>query len=372
MDFWITTLILAFLISAIFAGILIPQILLIAFRKQLFDTPDERKIHQGIVPRLGGIAFKPVIIFTLSLLLGINLLLGYTQYADLVNFSGLELSFGLCALVIIYLVGVADDLIGVRYRAKFFVQILCGAFIVCTGLCFNNLGGVLLVGDIPYWLGCLITIFMAVFIINSINLIDGIDGLASGLSGVALFYYGIYLHMLGEHLHAVVAFATLGTVVPFFIHNVFGDATKGRKIFMGDTGALTIGLLLCILSIKICLHTPSGVEQQPAEMVKAFAPLLVPCFDVVRVFIGRVKRGQNPFTPDRTHIHHKLLNLGISHHVAMISILLFSGAFTGINVLLSSSVNINLLLLLDVIIWLVINYWLSMKIKKRNGSDSII
>lgn len=366
MNFWIINLVLAFLISAIFAGILIPQILLISFRKKLYDSVDERKIHQGVVPRLGGIAFKPVIFFTVSLLLGINFLMGYTEFVDNFNYNIAELSFGLCSIVVLYLVGVADDLIGVRYRAKFIAQILCGILIVLSGLGFTSLGGVCMIEAIPSWLSSAITIFMAVFIINSINLIDGIDGLASGLSAVALLYYGIDFYILGEYVYAIVALSTLGTVVPFFIYNVFGDAEKGQKIFMGDTGALTIGMLLCMFSLKICQLAPNNSAFHP-EMVVAFAPLIVPCFDVVRVFIGRVRRGYHPFEPDKTHIHHKLLDLGVSHRVAMISILLFSGAITAGNVFLADSVNINILLLADIAIWIGINCWLFKRIKNRNA-----
>ena len=123
-DYWIESIILAFTVSILITGILIPQIILIAFRKQLFDTPDERKIHQGIVPRLGGLAFFPAVAFSMAFVLGLNFRLDITElpldtWSDMIPFF-----FQLCALILIFLVGMADDLVGVRYRAKFMVQIL--------------------------------------------------------------------------------------------------------------------------------------------------------------------------------------------------------------------------------------------------------
>ncbi len=144
----------------------------------------------------------------------------------------------------------------------------------------------------------ILTALISVFIINALNLIDGIDGLASGLSGVACaFYTYMFFHAVpvpvlchcGGHARSACA---------VFVYNVFGNAEKQRKIFMGDTGALTIGLLLSAMSLRICqLDTlPEGCN--PA--VVAFAPLLIPCFDVVRVYLHRIRIGHNPFLPDKT------------------------------------------------------------------------
>ena len=251
MYFWIVNCSLAFLLCVLCAGIVIPQILLIAFRKQLFDLPDERKIHHCAVPRLGGIAFKPVVFFTIALLLGINMVLGHSEMLSEIGNDVRPLAFAFCSIMVLYLVGMADDLIGIRYRAKFVIQILCGVMLIVGGIYINNLYGILGIHVVPLWLGYPLTILIVVFIINAINLIDGIDGLASGLCGVACLFYGLTFFMLHQYVYAILAFATLGVLVPFFYYNVFGNPEHGRKIFMGDTGSLAIGGVIAVFALCI-------------------------------------------------------------------------------------------------------------------------
>ena len=251
MYFWIVNCSLAFLLCVLCAGIVIPQILLIAFRKQLFDLPDERKIHHCAVPRLGGIAFKPVVFFTIALLLGINMVLGHSEMLSEIGNDVRPLAFAFCSIMVLYLVGMADDLIGIRYRAKFVIQILCGVMLIAGGVYINNLYGVLGIHAVPLWLGYPLTILIVVFIINAINLIDGIDGLASGLCSIACLFYGLTFFMLHQYVYAMLAFATLGVLVPFFYYNVFGNAKHGRKIFMGDTGSLSIGGIIAVFALCI-------------------------------------------------------------------------------------------------------------------------
>lgn len=366
MQFWIINLSLAFLLCVFFAGIVIPKILLIAFRRQLFDEPNERKIHQCVVPRLGGIAFKPVVFFSIALLLGINLTMGHWEILTEIGNEVLPLAFGFCTIMVLYLVGMADDLIGVRYRAKFFIQILCGLMLIAGGIAFNDLHGILWIHEIPTWIGYPFTVLVIVFIINAINLIDGIDGLASGLCSIALLFYGTTFFMLQHYIYAMLAFSTLGVLVPFFYYNVFGNAERGRKIFMGDTGSLTIGMMLCFLSLKMVLCAPDEGQDIPNPMVLAFSPLLIPCFDVVRVYLHRVRNGKNPFLPDKNHIHHKLLAIGMRQRTAMITILSVSLLFTLCNILLSKYLEVTILLIADIVTWTAANIWLTDKINKRN------
>ena len=362
MYFWIVNCSLAFLLCVLCAGIVIPQILLIAFRKQLFDLPDERKIHHCAVPRLGGIAFKPVVFFTIALLLGINMALGHSEMLSEIGNNVRPLAFAFCSIMVLYLVGMADDLIGIRYRAKFVIQILCGVMLIAGGIYINNLHGILGIHAVPLWLGYPLTILIVVFIINAINLIDGIDGLASGLCSVACLFYGLTFFMLHQHVYAILAFATLGVLVPFFYYNVFGNAEHGRKIFMGDTGSLTVGMMLCFLSLKL---TMCGLDDNTGNihpMVLAFSPLLVPCCDVVRVYLHRVRNGKNPFLPDKNHIHHKLLALGIKQRNAMIVIVSVSTIFILLNILLSFYLNVNWIVLGDILIWTLANIRLTKSI----------
>lgn len=216
----------------------------------LFDQPDERKIHQGAVPRLGGIAFKPVVFFSIALMFGLCQFFGYGNMFDGISAESRPLAFSFCCVMLLYLVGMADDLIGIRYKAKFAVQIMCGVMMIAGGMWISNLHGLFGIHEVAAWFGYPLTILVIVFIINSINLIDGIDGLASGLCGVATLFYGMVFFLLQEYIYAVLSFATLGVLVPFFYYNVFGDANKQKKIFMGDTGSLTTGMVLCVLSLK--------------------------------------------------------------------------------------------------------------------------
>ena len=367
------TYILVFLTVAIIAGFIIPQILLIAFRKNLFDEIDPRKIHKGTVPRLGGIAFFPSILFSILFITGlmpmIPMVTHLTTTATLTT-----INFITCSVIILYLVGMADDLIGVKYRAKFVAQIFSAALIVAGGIYINDLHGFLGISELtedPTHLtfdfgsisAALLTILLTVFITNAINLIDGIDGLASGLSAIACAFFGFIFYQADMHLYGMISFATLGALLPFFYYNVFGDAKKHSKIFMGDTGALTIGLVLSILSIRTCQIDDTTCS--PNMAVVAFAPLLIPCFDVVRVYLHRIRMKRNPFLPDKTHIHHKLLALGIHQRLAMPAIVVSSLLLTLLNYWLSFHLNITLLFALDLAIWILVNTLLSHAIHRR-------
>lgn len=362
-----------FLISAGISGIIIPKILLIAFRKRLFDEPDERKIHTAAVPRLGGLAFMPSIVFSICLVVGVKGILdaqglsayfgGPSEVGDMSEML-LPMCFGLCAVMMMYLVGIADDLIGVRYRAKFVAQILAALLLAMGGVRIENFHGFMWLYELPVGLSWAATVLLVVFITNAINLIDGIDGLASGLSGIAMAFYGFVFMHTGYMLYAMLAFAGLGTLVPFFYYNVFGNPAMGKKIFMGDTGSLTTGLILSFLSIEVC-SLPEGSVYSWDVMVVAFAPLAIPCLDVIRVFVHRIVRGMSPFLPDKSHIHHKLLALGIPQRWAMITILATSSALIAANLLMSVHMGPMWVLVIDMVVWVAANWQLTRCIMAR-------
>lgn len=370
MNIWIINCIAVFILSIFCAGIVIPQILLIAFRKKLMDVPDERKIHRSLVPRLGGIAFKPVIFFSLAFIIGIDLVIGHPQILDELFLDARPLIFGFCAVMVIYLVGIADDLIGVRYRAKFVIQILCALMLVTGGTCMSDLHGLLWIEDMPDWIGIPLTLLAVVFITNSINLIDGIDGLASSLSGIACLVYGLIFFDSGHYIYAMICFATLGVLLPFFWYNVFGNPARRQKIFMGDTGSLTIGIILSFLSIKLSACVPEDTGANPNPMIIAFSPLLVPCLDVIRVYLHRIRNKTNPFLPDRNHFHHKLLALGMSQRTAMTGIVSFSLLLIFTNIFLSIYMNVNIIILLDILVWTLLHIWLTNKIQSAPSADN--
>ncbi len=351
--------ILAIAISIVCSSWVIPNILLVSYKKGLFDDQNARKSHKGAVPRLGGVAFMPIILFTLSLVLGIALVVdkvGVIRY-----YSGEITTYVLCisSLTILFLIGLKDDLISVRFGAKFIAQIICGILLLVSGVAISDLGGLFFIDTLNPVVSYLLTVFLVVFIINAINLIDGIDGLASGLSIIALLYYGVAYFMVGEMAFAALAFASMGTIIPFFVYNVFGF--RKRKIFMGDTGSLTIGFILSLLSLNLTNVDFGDLNFNP--IVAAFAPLIVPCFDVVRVALFRMQKGNHPFKPDRNHIHHKFLDLGLSHRKSMISILMVSLMFAVVFLPLSATININLIVIAIAVVWFVLLYVLNQKIK---------
>lgn len=361
----------SFFVSLLLTGIIIPKILLIAYRKNLLDIPDARKIHKSGIPRLGGMAFVPSLLFAVCLVIGIFNLPSWTSLSEvLISASTARgLCFSVCGLLLLYLVGIADDLVGVLYRAKFVVQLISAILLVCGGIWIDNLDGFCGVYEWSDVCGCMLTLLVAVFFVNAINLIDGIDGLASGLSAVAMAFYGVVFAIGGDTINAMIAFATLGTLVQFFYYNVFGNAKMGKKIFMGDTGALCIGFILTYLSISLT-HSSHLYVSKYNSMVVAFSPMLVPCFDTMRVFFGRIRAGKSPFMPDKTHMHHKLLRLGMSTPAAMINILCFSLAFIVVNVLLSPYINSAILLMGDLIIWTVYHLCLDRRIKRYEAAKA--
>lgn len=360
-------LFLSFAFSFAVSACMIPRIILISFKKKLFDTVDERKVHTGVVPRLGGVAFAPALIISFALLMGLATLTGL--YAPgMTHVATTHLTLGLCALLLLYLEGITDDLIGVGYRVKFLVQFACAALVVGSGVWLNDLCGLFGVHALPWYVGMPLSVVVIVYVINAVNLIDGIDGLASGLSMVALFFLGSLFTGREHFVSAAVAFAMLGALVPFYYYNVFGRAERHSKIFMGDCGSQVVGLVLGMLAVLFCRYS----EETPAASfaaapVVAFSLLMIPCLDVIRVMFGRLRRGRNPFLPDKTHIHHKFLALGMSHRTAMLTILMLDAFFALLNLSLMNRLDINLLLGLDILLWTLMHLWISRLIRRREA-----
>ena len=365
-------LLLTFCLSVFCARLIIPRILFISLRKKLFDMPDSRKIHNRAIPRLGGVSFFPTVLFSCCLVLSLRTLTGYGIPAY--GFSEVlpEYLFLICGMTLLYLMGIADDLVGVPYRQKFVVQILCACFFPLGGLWINNLYGLFGLYALPAWFGMPFTVLTVVFITNAINLIDGIDGLASGLSSVALLVFGILFAERELWIYSSLSFATFGVLVPFFYYNVFGSAERARKIFMGDTGSLTLGYTLSFLAIKYSHCPPLSSSVSDGAFVVAFSTLIVPAFDVIRVVLVRLRNGKSPFEPDRNHIHHKFLAMGFTPRRAMLTILLISCLFSASNILLVPYVDITLLLLGDVAVWIGLNLWWDRVRERRQRSERTI
>lgn len=357
----------AFVFAAVLGSIIVPKILLISHKKGLFDVPDHRKLHKSPIPRLGGLSFTPVITIVVSFFVGVYSIF-HTQYfvlADLPIQTLASFSLFVVGLVLLYLVGVADDLIGVSYKYKFIIQIFASIMLVLGGNWIHNLNGFLGIYEIPYIIGLGLTLFCVVYITNSINLIDGVDGLASGISCIALFAFSV-IHILNHDIiHALLSLSTLGVVVPFWFYNVFGNAQRGHKLFMGDTGSLALGYILSFEVIHLCI-TPVHSNLLPnSNLVLAFSALLVPMFDVVRVVCRRLRNGKSPFLPDKNHFHHKLLAAGLTPRQVMVTILLISSSFIILNSVLSVYLNITFIVLLDVVLWLAIHFGINSAVQRK-------
>ena len=342
-----------FLLSVLLATIIIPRILFISYKKRLFDVPDIRKVHKTPVPRLGGLSFLPVVLISLCTITGIRYYMDHPVDVLWVSNLFVQYLFFVVGLTLLYLVGVADDLIGVSYRYKFVIQIIAASLFPFSGLWINDLGGLFGLYGIPSYLGMPLTVFLVVYITNAINLIDGIDGLSSGLSCIALGLLVVVCMFVGQWTHACLAAATLGVVVTFWYCNVFNIA--GRKLFMGDAGSLTLGYILSFLIIHFWQHTELWNPFPLNLNMVTLSTLLIPLLDVVRVFYSRVREGRNPFTPDKNHIHHRLLRTGMRVRGVMITLLMLSLFLVVSNFTLSFYINTTFMFLLDLILWVVIH-----------------
>ena len=350
-----STILVPFLLSALLGWLFIPRVLILSHRKRLFDMPDERKMHEMPVPRLGGITFLPILLMSITLVMGLWVMQGHTYQVENLSLVVTRFLLLFVGLMMLYLVGVVDDLIGVSYQAKFMVQIGCALLFPVSGLWIHDLSGLFFIHTLPTWIGIPLTVFMVVYITNAINLIDGLDGLAAGICFVALLTFGLAATVRSQHLFMIVTFGMLGILLPFWIFNVFGNATTGKKIFMGDTGALTLGYLVSFLFIYMA--SGAGCIFPREMLIIGLATMLLPMLDIVRVVIVRIRNHRNPFLPDKNHIHHKLLRTGIGPHLTMgiivsVSLLMVLVTLAGVWYHIPST----WIFLLDVAVWLAFDY----------------
>ena len=364
-------LLFGFLFAVSLGMVIIPRILVISHKKRLYDVPDARKVHTMPVPRLGGLSFFPVILMSMFLVIGFRL------YFWDVNVSGLsfnmlyEYLFLFVGMTLLYLVGVCDDLVGVGYRYKFAVQIAAAFLLVLSGNWFDSFGGLFGIYSVPVWVGVPFTVFIVVYITNAINLIDGIDGLASGLCCIALSVLSVIFFLCGQYVYALLAICTLGILMPFWCYNVFGNANRGHKLFMGDAGSLTLGYVISFLIIHLCVSNQVSPELPNPYMVIAFSTVLVPLLDVIRVVLHRLRNHRNPFLPDKNHFHHKLLRTGMRVRMVMVTILCVSVFFIVLNVLLAMKGNATYLLLLNLVLWSILHLTINRFITRHHKEQEL-
>lgn len=340
--------------SMIIVSFVIPKIVLISRKGNLYDEPNHRKLNTNPVPTLGGIGiYLGIIISTLVFTHGMEF--GVLKYIYLV-------------ITILLCIGVFDDIFNISAYIKLAYQIGISVLLISFAeVRITNLHGLIGFYELNHVLSYLITIIIIVGLINAINLIDGIDGLASGICLVATITLGILESYIGDMEYAILAFAAAGSLLAFMFFNVFA---RKNKIFMGDTGSTILGAIIALLVIDVCeadiLNHQEFIIVSPVSFV--LSVLIIPVFDTLRVLLSRVFNGRSAFKADNTHMHHWILKFGFTHlHVTLIMILMTLIA-VGLN-LWMQGVDDHILLLVTVLLGIVFTGFPALfvkRIEKRN------
>lgn len=350
----------ALLLSIGIGFISIPLILDFCNRKDLYDIPNSRKVHKNKIPRLGGITFMPGMLF--SFLIAIMMVGEFTGEQKLtVNLW--TVSF-LISLMLIYAVGIMDDILGLTPRTKFIVQIIAACCLPLSGLYINNMYGLLGIYEIPYVVGFPLTVLTIVFIDNAMNLIDGIDGLSAGLTIIALTGFLFAFSGIGLWVYSILIAGLIGVIIPFLYYNITGGPHRNQKIFMGDSGSLTLGFILSFLLVKYSMYNPALLPYREDALLFASSLLIVPTFDVFRVMLHRVRNHKSIFSADKKHIHHKLLRAGLSQHSALGVILTLAILFIALNNMLAF-LGFTCVLIADIVLYTVFHIVLNRMILRN-------
>ena len=315
-------LILVFVTSFLLVLYCTPPLIKVAILKRLFDEPGGRKIHKRVVPTIGGIIIFAATLFSFSLWFSVD---GLNENMERVKQNVHEFKLIIATLLILFFVGVKDDIIGTSPIKKLIAHVLVGLMLVqIGGIRITSLHGIFGIEVIPEWASIFLSLFTYVVVVNGFNLIDGVDGLAAGVGFISSSAMGTWFIFANDYVLACLAFSLAGSLIGFLIFN-FSPA----KIFMGDSGSLTIGLLLCILSIKLIEYPPSQLNGNILYLSKpvfAIAAIFYPLADTLRIFTIRAFSGQSPFSADKNHLHHRILACGFSHVKTAILIYIFSVA----------------------------------------------
>lgn len=285
------------------------KVLTLAMLKGLVDNPDARKLQKTPVPVMGGVA-----VFFGILCGGLTALALYQLLGCPIDPVVMP---ALLAMGIMLYVGALDDMLGLTPRSRLVIETLAVLGMIYTSdMCIDTFRGMWGIMEIPWSVAVPLTVFAGVGIINAINMIDGVNGLSSGLCiTCSLLFGGVFLRT-GDLFNASLAFIMAAALVPFFIHNVFG--LKSR-MFIGDAGTMVMGILMTWFLINmLSTHSPILFYKWNPEVnmiAMGLAVLSVPVFDTLRVMTMRVAKGKSPFSPDKTHLHHAFVGLGISHFV---------------------------------------------------------
>jgi len=309
-------LILPILTSFIIVLLSIPSFITIAKLKNLFDEPSEdRKVHIRKTPLMGGMMIFGGTLFSFLLWLPV-------EEIGVIKFL-------VPALLIMFFIGMKDDIIGTAPVKKLGAHLVVAFIMVLMAdVRLTSLHGLFGIREISDWAGIILSVFTYIVIINAFNLIDGVDGLAGGVALIASIIFGFWFYYAGDLTYAVLSFSLAGGILGFLRFN-FHPA----KIFMGDSGSLTIGFLIAVMAIELIEYSP---QELPSSIKSISKPILVmsilvyPLIDTIRVFILRAIKGVSPFLADRKHIHHRLMDIGLSHSYTVIIIYLFNLLVVGL------------------------------------------
>ena len=340
----------SFISALLICYIAIPKLIYFALKLKLLDTAGDRSSHKVSTPFFGGIAIFTGVICSLLF------------WSD--NFENIQ--FILVSILIVFIVGLIDDLRAISAFKKLIGQILATLVLIFLGdLQIDSMHGVLGVHDLPIWASVSFTIFVVIVIINGFNLIDGIDGLAGGLGLISSLSFGVIALIIGQVDIALIAFSLSGALVGFLRFNIFP-----ARIFMGDTGSLVVGMILSVLAINCIKYGLVNENYSLPQIgpILAISFLAVPLFDSLRVFIVRAINGNGTLTAARDHVHHALIDLGVGHKYT--SLILFSVSaiiivltYLLINLNININISIAVLAVFSYALWLIPYYMLKSKSK---------
>jgi UDP-GlcNAc:undecaprenyl-phosphate GlcNAc-1-phosphate transferase len=307
MNIIIQSIFLAFIICYIS----IPVIIAIANVKKLYDEPSDRKVHVVPIPSLGGVGIVASVLITFSYFVSFNL--------------NPELQYLFAASLILFFIGLKDDLLVISPFKKFAGQFLATFIMVYKGnFLIESFYGFLGLNDLGPILSTLFTFITILMIINAFNLIDGVNGLAALMGIISCVFFGCTFYTANEIGYSILSFSVVASLIAFLFFN-----WSPAKVFMGDTGSLFLGLVNSILVIKFINLGVIGNEYFTISenALMGFAVLFIPLIDTLRVFIVRMLNKKSPFFSDVNHIHHLLLRRGLSHIQVSLILALFSITF---------------------------------------------
>jgi len=314
-----------------------PSLIKVARMKHLVDEPGEqRKVHHRSVPTIGGIIIFASIIFSYSLwfpraaVINVGGDADYEQMYFAMGAAYLDFKFMLSAMVLLFFIGVKDDIIGFSPVKKLVGHMLVGYILVMmAGIRITDMHGLFGVYDLPDYVSIALSFFVYVVLVNAFNLIDGVDGLAAGIGLIAAVAYGTWLFLAGDVALSLLAFVLAGSLVGFMVFN-----WHPARIFMGDSGSLIIGAIIAVLAIKVIDHDttrlPIYLKQIPTPIF-AMAVIAYPLVDTLRIFIYRMVRGVSPFAADRNHIHHRLMDMKLGHRKTTLILYLYALVVIGLS-----------------------------------------